>query len=103
MIIKNSINSSALIELNDTTLSIASGPMSIGIDNKAGNFIQGPVSFSSPFTRMRFGVIYKPNPMQMLGIPSTMITPIPTFNIEPPIKEAATYISLTSMILSTVA
>ena len=103
MIHKNSIAGSALLDIKEDSLIIGAGAMSIGIDKQHGNFVQGPISFSSPFTRMRFGVIYKLNPMQMLGIPSTMITPIPTFNIEPPMKEVASMTALTSMILSTVA
>ena len=103
MIHRNSIGSSAFAEYSDTTVNIASGAMSFTVDKTDGNFIQGPVSFSSPFTRIRFHGIYKLNPLQTLGFPSTMVTPIPTFIINPPIKEVAALTALSSLILSTVA
>lgn len=102
MIIKNNIGSSSFIDVGETHLIMASGPMSISSDRKGGNFINGPLSISSPPTSVRIGGVYKFNPMTMLGLPSTLVTPIPTFSIEPPVKEIAGLASLTSMVLSTV-
>ena len=103
MILKNSIGSSALIEYSDTTVSIASGPMSIVTDKDGGNFVQGPLSISSPFTNVRMGGIYKFSQMNMLGIPSTMVTPIPMFDIDPPVAHAGALLAISAIILSTVA
>jgi hypothetical protein len=36
------------------------------------------------------GGIYKFNPLAMTGIPSTMITPIPVFKFDLPVKNIAT-------------
>lgn len=103
MIHRDSIGSSAFIEYKDTTVNIASGPMSYTVDKAGGNFIQGPVSFSSPFTRIRFHGVFKLNPLQAFGLPSTMVTPIPTFIMSPPVAEVSSLMAISSMVLSTVA
>lgn len=102
MIYKNSIAADALLDLSETSVSIAAGPMSVVSDKDGGNFIQGPLSISSPFTSIRMGGIYKFNQMNMLGMPSTMVTPIPLFQIEPPIKEVGSLLAISSMVLSAV-
>jgi hypothetical protein len=101
-VIKSSIGSLSHAEFNDSNIRIASGTMSMVVDKDGGNYFQGPVSFSSPFTSMRFGGIFKFNPMLFLGIPSTIVTPMPTFIIDPPIKNLGTMVLTASIILSAV-
>jgi hypothetical protein len=101
-VIKSSINSLSHAEFSDTNIRIASGPMSLVVDEQGGNFVQGPISFSSPFTSMRFGGIFKFNPLLFLGIPSTLVTPMPTFIIDPPIKNLGAMLSTASIVLSAI-
>jgi hypothetical protein len=102
MILKSNIDSGSFIEYTRDSVVIASGPMSITTDAVGGNFVNGPISFSSSFASMRFGGIFKFNPLQAFGIPSTMVTPINTFNIEIPVKEAAALLAVSAMVLSAV-
>lgn len=102
MILKSNISSNSFIEYTTDSVVMASGPMSITTDAVAGNFVNGPVSFTSPFTSMRFGGMFKLNPLQAFGIPSTMVTPINTFNIDIPVKEAAGLLAVSAMVLSAV-
>ncbi len=101
-VIKSSINSLSHAEFSDANIKIASGPMSVVVDQEGGNFFQGPTSFSSSFTSIRFGGLFKFNPLLFLGIPSTLVTPMPTFIIDPPVKNLGAMLSSASMVLSAV-
>ncbi|RLA68395.1 MAG: hypothetical protein DRQ78_00795 [Epsilonproteobacteria bacterium] len=103
MITKDKINSDSLLLLRVNDAIIASGAYSISATRDAGNFINGPVSFSSPFTKMRFGGVYKFNSLLANTMPSNVITPIPVLEIDLPIPEAAGLLALTTMVLSTAA
>lgn len=102
MLYKNNINSDAFLDLSNSVTTIGSGNMSIAVDSEGGSFVQGPLSISSSFTNIRMGGIYKFNPMNFIGLPSTMVTPIPMLLIEPPIKEVGALLSISSMILSAI-
>lgn len=99
MILKDKIGSdSALIlEVDDAT--ITSGPNSFTSTRSDGNYINGPLSISSDFTKIRFGAIYKFNPLLANTIPSTVITPIPVLEVRTPIKEAAGLLAIAGMVL----
>jgi hypothetical protein len=101
MKLKSQLDSDSFIEYTSNSIVIAAGQNSIATDVDSGNFFTGPVSFTAPFTSIRFGTMFKFNPLLQFGLPSSMITPISTFNIEPPIKETAAYIALTGLIMST--
>lgn len=103
MKLKNTINSNSFLEYSNDNITMASGPMSISSHKDHGNFINGPLSITGPFTNIRFSGMFKLNPLLSLGLPSTIITPIPTFEIDMPIKEAASFGALSGMIMSTVA
>jgi hypothetical protein len=102
MIFKNEIASDTFIEISDGIITMASGANSISTTRDGANFINGPISFSSPFTNMRLGGIYKFNSLMMATMPSTMVTPIPTLTLDLPVAEAASMAALTALILSTV-
>jgi hypothetical protein len=88
--IKERIDSKSFFRYTDEMAELSSGQMGISTHGDSGNFIMGPTSFSSPPTSIRMGGIYKFNPLAMTGIPSTMITPIPVFKFDLPVKNIAT-------------
>ena len=85
-VIKHTNNSSSFFETEEEYSVIASGANSVGVTRDGGAFISGPVSFSSPLTSMRFGAIFKFNPLVATCIPSTLATPISTFTLDLPLK-----------------
>lgn len=89
MIIKNRPESSSFVNIDEGLSQIASGPNSISSTNDAGNFINGPTSFSSAIEHVKFAGIFRFNPMLSTGIPSTMITPMPVLTIDLPISNIA--------------
>lgn len=102
MKLKSHINSNSFVEYTNDNITLSSGTMSITSHADGGNFINGPLSITGPFTNIRFSNIFKLNPLLAYGIPSTIITPISTFDIDIPVKEAGSMISLMSLIMSTV-
>jgi len=103
MIVKDKINSDSSLILTPNDAIIVAGPYSISATKDAGNFINGPVSISSPFTKIRFGGVYKFNSLLANTMPSNVITPIPVLEIDLPVPEAAGLLALTTMVLSTAA
>lgn len=89
-VIKENPDSSNFLLLEGENSVIASGPNAIGITKRDGVFINGPVSFTSNIEHIKFAGMFRFNPVAATGLPSTMITPIPTFVIEPPIKGIST-------------
>ena len=100
MILKSHLDTNAFIEYTRDSVVIAAGQNSITTDKDFGSFFLGAVSFTAPFTSIRFGTMFKFNPLLQYGLPSTMITPISTFNIDPPLKETAAFIGLTALVMS---
>lgn len=101
MIVKNSISSKSSLILTPDDAIISAGPNSMSTTQESGNYINGPLSISSPFTKIRMGGIYKFNSLLANTIPSTVITPIPTLEIDLPVPEAAGLLAIASMVLST--
>ena len=82
---KENINSSNFLLFEGSNSILASGPNAIGINRENGVFVNGPVSFSSSVDNVKFAGTFRINPIAASGLPSTMVTPIPMFIIEPPI------------------
>lgn len=101
MILKNSIDSSTFVNIESSSIGLASGPMAISVDRELGVFVNGPVSISSPPSSIRIGGVFKFHPLTMTGIPSTIITPVPTFQIDVPMKNVGIMAAISSMVLST--
>ena len=99
MIIKDKIGSDSALILEVDSATITTGPNAFISTIRDGNYINGPVSFSSDFTKIRFGGIYKFNPLLANTIPSTVITPIPVLEVVTPVKEAAGLLAISGMIL----
>lgn len=86
MQLKEKIDSDTIIEYTEGRSSIISGPNSVSATRSDGVFINGVLSISSKPTNIRIGGIYTFHPLTMTGIPSTGVTPIPTFKISMPTK-----------------
>lgn len=102
MLIKHRPDSSSFLQVDEGYSQIAAGPNSITTSNDAGNFIQGPVSFSSPIENIKFSGIYRFNPMLATGIPSTMITPMPVLTLDLPLSNIATLSKVAAIALTLV-
>lgn len=100
MIIKDKPESSSFLQVGEGYSQIASGPNSITTTNDAGNFIQGPTSFSSSIENIKFAGIFRFNPMLSTGIPSTMVTPLPVLTLDLPIQNVATMSKIAAISLS---
>jgi hypothetical protein len=61
---------------------------SLMVDDK-GITLNGPISFVSGSSQMRFGGLWTMNTEMALMLPSTMATPTPVMMINPPIKQIA--------------
>lgn len=77
---------------------IASGPNSFTSTRDKGNFINGPLSISSNIDNIRVGGIYKFNPVLASGLPSTMITPIPTLVLDMPVKNLSSMAAISAVL-----
>lgn len=97
-IIKESSNSSAFFMLDGPDVIMASGPNSISVTRDAGNFINGPLSISSGLDSIKIGGIFRLNPLMATGLPSTMITPIPTLLIDIPLKGLASFSGVAALV-----
>lgn len=102
MLIRTSPTSTALIDMGEEVASVSSGSMSLSVHNKYGAFINGPLSVSSPPTSITLGGFYKFNPVALSGMPSTLITPVPTFEVTVPTKNIAIQNSINSVVVSSI-
>ncbi len=100
MLLKSNNASSSFVDIQDEYTQIASGPNSITTTRDAGNFINGPVSFSSPPSSYRFGGVFRFNPLIATCVPSTIATPISTLTLDVPIKNITTLSAITGIIAS---
>ena len=103
MILKHRINSESFVDISDGITSIVSGDFAICSTSDKGNFINGPVSISSSFDKIRMGGVFKFSTLMAATMPSNVITPVPTLEIDIPAKEVTGLLLVTSMILSTAA
>lgn len=99
-IIKDTINSPTFLYVNGPNAMLASGPNSVVVNKEGGVFINGAVSFTSTIDSVKFAGMFKFNPVAASGLPSTGITPIPTFIIEPPIRGIANMSAVAGMLSS---
>lgn len=99
---KDTIDANAVLDLRPDSAIMAAGEMSFAADAQTGNYIVGPVSFTSPFTQMRFSAgLLKLNTLLLSTMPSTIITPIPVFEFDMPAKSASGLRSVLSLVMST--
>jgi hypothetical protein len=98
--LKESVGNSTMLEYTDGRASIISGQNSVSSTETDGNFINGSLSISSKPTNIRIGGIYTFHPLTLTGIPSTNVTPIPTFKLNVPTKGLKTSMSIANTLRS---
>jgi hypothetical protein len=102
MILKNSIEATSMMDIGNSHARIAAGAMSFTSDKDAGNFVNGPLSITANLGNIRIGGVFKFNPLTMTGIPSTLVTPIPTFTIDVPAKHVGVLLKCAGVVMSAV-
>lgn len=97
-VMKTAPDSSSMVIAGDTYSQITSGANSITTTRESGNYINGPLSISSPIDNIRVNGVYKFNPQLSTGLPSTMMTPIPTLVFDIPIKNLASQSAISAVL-----
>lgn len=97
-VIKDTPQSSCMLIAGDSYSQITAGPNSITTTREHGNFINGPLSISSNIDNIRVGGLYKFNPQLSTGLPSTMMTPIPTLVFDIPVKNLASAAAIAAVL-----
>lgn len=99
--IKTKTDSTAGVVVSDSSVRITSNEDNGFIADERGITLQGPVSIVSSPEQIRMGGLWTFNSPITLSLPSTLATPNPVFNINPPtgqlkdlMKGASTMISL---------
>ncbi len=92
--LKETIDNKNFVEYIDGRTSLVSGANSVSATEENGVFINGSLSISAKPTNIRMGGIYTFHPLALSGIPSTSISPIPTFRINIPVKGLKTATSI---------
>lgn len=102
LILRPSPTSSTVVDVREDVTAVSAGSMSVSVHKDYGTFVNGPFSVSASPTSMTFGGFYKFNPVALSGMPSTIITPVPTFEVTVPTKNIATQQVLNSIVVSTI-
>lgn len=97
-VIKDSAESSAMVIAGTDYTQLTAGPNSITTTRDSGNYVNGPLSISSSIENIRVCGIYKFNPQLATGLPSTIITPIPTLVFDIPIKNLASQAAISAVL-----
>jgi hypothetical protein len=99
-VIKSSPSSDAGIVVAENLVRItAKESNGITVDEK-GVIVQGPVSFVSGSDSIRVGALWTFNSTMPLSLPSTLATPSPVFNIDPPTKAIAGLVEDASIMIA---
>lgn len=59
---------------------------------KYGNFVTGPTTFTAPIESIKFGGVFRFNPLHASTVPSTIVTPISLFVLDVPGEQMVTMI-----------
>ena len=102
MIIRPSPTSTTLVDMTEDVTSVSAGSMAVSVHKDYGTFINGPLSVSSPPTSITLGGFYKFNPTALSGMPSTLITPVPTFEVTVPVKNIGVQTAINTAVLSSI-
>lgn len=102
MLIKNAIDGNSVIDLSQDMATLSNGPASVSVHSKYGAFVNGPLSVSAPPTSVTFGGFYKFNPVATSGMPSTLVTPVPTFEVTVPVKNIGIQTAINTAVLSSI-
>ena len=102
MLLKNAIDGNSVIDLSEDMATISSGPMSVTSHRKYGTFINGPLTISSSPVNITMGGFYKFNPVAASGMPSTIVTPVPTFEVTVPVKNIGIQSAIGTVVLNSI-
>ena len=97
-VIKNSPGSSDMLIAGEGYSQITSGANSVTVTRDSGVYINGPVSLSSPIDNVKISGIFKLNTILASCLPSTMITPMPTFVMDMPIKNLSSMAGIAAIL-----
>lgn len=100
MLIKPTLDSSSLIDIVEEHISLASGPNSVSASRKDGVFVNGGFSISSDPTHTVWAGIYRFNEEAVTAMPSTLITPVPTFELDVPVKTVGVKTAVSAVVVS---
>lgn len=99
-ILKDTASSSTFVMVEGSDAIMAAGPNSFSTTRDAGNFVNGPLSINTPVDNIKISGMFKMNPLLATGLPSTIITPIPTLLIDVPIKGLASFAGVAGLVAS---
>ena len=102
MIIRPSPTSTTLVDMTEDVTSVSAGSMAVSVHKDYGTFINGPLSVSSPPTSITLGGFYTFTPTALSGMPSTLITPVPTFEVTVPVKNIGIQTAINSVVVSSI-
>lgn len=88
-VLKPLVNSETSISVSNDTAVIQSGVQSLSLNKQDGMLVSGPIGFTSAFNRIKWSGMFRFNTLLASTMPSTMISPVPTFELDIPFKEAA--------------
>lgn len=85
--IKDGVDGNAGLSVSSTVARIHGTEENYVACDERGTTINGPISFVSGGSQMRFAALWTMNSEIALSIPSTLATPTPVMIIDPPIKQ----------------
>jgi hypothetical protein len=99
-VIKTSPSSKSGVVVADNSVRInATEDNGINVDERGITFA-GPISFVNGINQIRLGALFTFNNAIALTIPSTISTPTPVLMIDPPIKQIASLMKDTAIMMS---
>lgn len=99
-VLKTRPDSSDMVIAGEGYSQLTSGACSVTVASDTGVFINGPLSLSSQIDNIKIGGIFKMNPILSSCLPSTLITPIPTFVMDLPIKNLSSMAGIAGILKS---
>jgi len=83
-------DSPAGIETSDDEAVMVGGPdHSVSSSRQYGNILKGPTSFTANPSQLRFATLWRMNDLLTSTVASTIMTPVPVFQLEPPFQSLA--------------
>ena len=87
---KSDVDSSAGITASKNAVRMNGNKENYIMADERGLTFNGPISFVSGSSQMRFSGLWTMNTEMALSLPSTMATPSPVMTINPPVKQFKT-------------
>lgn len=97
-VMKTTASSSHMVIAAEGYTQLTSSANSVSVVGESGVYINGPLSISAQMDNIKIGGIFKMNPLMSSCLPSTLITPIPTFVMDMPIKNLASMAGISGIL-----